>query len=82
MATVTEVQVLEPYKVRLTFRNGTVKVVDLEPMLWGPLFEPLRDPTRFRQVRVDAELGTIAWPNGADICPDTLYKTPAVRSLS
>jgi hypothetical protein len=37
------------------------------------VFEPLRDPQYFRQLRVDPELRTIAWPNEADIAPETLY---------
>ena len=37
------------------------------------LFEPLRlDPDLFGQVKVDEELGTITWPNGADLVPDAL----------
>jgi hypothetical protein len=70
---------LTGYTVRLTFTDGTRKDIDLEPYLRGPIFEPLRDPARFRQVAVDPELGTIVWPNGADICPDVLYhgRTPA-----
>jgi len=37
------------------------------------VFAPLRDPAYFAQVRVDPELGTVAWPNGADLDPDVLY---------
>jgi hypothetical protein len=37
------------------------------------MFEPLQELGLFRQVRLDAELGTIAWPNGADIAPEALY---------
>jgi hypothetical protein len=39
----------------------------------GGVFGPLETPEFFRQVSVDNELGTIAWPNGADFCPDMLY---------
>jgi Protein of unknown function (DUF2442) len=49
-------------------------VVDLAPYLsFQGIFEPLRDPAYFAQVRVDPELGTVAWPNGADLDPDVLY---------
>ena len=76
---VTDVAVLDGFRVRLTFTDGAEKEVDLEPYLNGPIFEPLKDTARFREISVDQELGTIVWPNGADICPDVLYhgRSPA-----
>jgi hypothetical protein len=71
---------LKGFNVHLGFTDGTERAVDLEPYLRGPIFEPLRqNPELFRSVQVDEELGTIGWPNGADICPDVLYEslTPA-----
>jgi hypothetical protein len=69
------VEALEPFRVRLQFTNGTAREVDLAVYLRGPVFEPIRnDPAVFRSVRVDPELGTIVWPNGADIDPDVLYR--------
>jgi Protein of unknown function (DUF2442) len=66
---------LEGFCVRLEFTDGTQKDVDLEPYLHGPIFSSIReDPQAFRAVRVDAEAGTIAWSNGADIDPDVLYR--------
>ena len=60
--------------LRLVFDDGTMREIDLEAELWGPVFEPLRhDSELFRQVRVDEELGTIVWPNGADMDPDVLH---------
>ncbi len=38
------------------------------------VFEPLRDLDSFRQVRVEPDIGTTTWPNGADLCPDVLYE--------
>jgi Protein of unknown function (DUF2442) len=67
------VEALECYILRLGFSDGTSRDVDLEPELWGPIFEPLRDSETFRQVVVDHELGTIVWPNGADVDPDVLH---------
>ena len=71
---VTGVRVLARYVVELRFADREVRVIDLEPLLWGPMFEALvRDYSLFRQVRVDPKAGTIGWPNGADISPRTLY---------
>lgn len=67
------VRPLEGYTVELLLTDGTRKAVDLGPYLRGPVFEPLlRDPSLFRAVAVDASLGTIVWPNGADLDPDVL----------
>jgi len=80
MVRIRSVVPLEDFKVRLGFTDDTERVIDLTPYLKGPVFEPLKqDREAFRSVRVDDELGTIVWPNGADICPDVLYEslTPA-----
>ena len=72
---VTRVRVLARYVIELSFADDTVRVIDLEPLLWGPMFEPLtNDYELFRQVSVDPEAGTIVWPNGADLSPRTLYQ--------
>jgi len=71
---VTDVRVLARYVVELTFADGSERVIDLEPLLWGPMFEPLlADYELFRQVTVDPDAGTVVWPNGADISPRTLF---------
>jgi hypothetical protein len=67
--------------VHLRFSDGTERDVDLEPYMVGPVFEPLHDPARFGEVAVDPDLGTIVWPNGADVCPDVLYHGRAPASL-
>ena len=78
---VANVRVLLRYVVELDFADGETRVIDLEPFLWGEMFDPLgADYELFRQVRVDPEAGTIVWPNGADLSPRTLYaeSKPAV----
>ncbi|OAI20661.1 hypothetical protein A1359_02815 [Methylomonas lenta] len=70
---VTDVETLENYELKLTFNNGVTGVVDLSNALWGEMFEPLSDPLLFRQIRLDPELGTVSWPNGADLAPEFLY---------
>lgn len=69
---VVRADVLSGFVVRLEFDDGFIREIDLEPELWGPMFEPLRDPKVFRQLRVDPEIGTIVWPNGADLAPEFL----------
>jgi len=65
---------LGDYRLQLRFDDGVEGVVDLAPHLsFRGVFEPFRDPTYFAQVRVDRELGTVTWPNGADLDPDVLY---------
>jgi hypothetical protein len=60
------------YNVHVRFEDGTGAVVDLSYLVdYGGVFEPLRDPAYFRQLR--AEAGTIVWPSEADIAPETLY---------
>jgi hypothetical protein len=74
---VTAVEVMAERTVRLAFNDGTERVVDLAPFLWGPVFEPIAsDDELFARVRVDAELGTIVWPNGADLAPEALRDAP------
>lgn len=71
---VKQVEVLSGFTVRLTFTDGTTRVIDLDSYLRGPVFERIRiEPGLFAEVRVDPEAGTIVWPNGADIDPDVLY---------
>jgi hypothetical protein len=61
------------YRLTVSFEDGTAREIDLEPELWGEMFEPLRDLETFRAFRVDRELSTIVWPNGADLAPEFLY---------
>jgi hypothetical protein len=80
---VVEVRLLERYRVFLRFDDGVQGELDLEPLLdpFDGVFEPLRDHARFREIFVDSG-GTIAWPNGADIAPETLYTLVSGRPLS
>lgn len=74
MREITEVTVLDGFEVRLVFDDGSTRTLDLEPLLRGPIFASIKgDRSLFAQVRVDAELGTIVWPNGADMDADVLH---------
>ena len=77
---VKSVKPLQGFCVKLYFTDGSTKEIDLTRYLSGPIFECIRnDPAEFKKIAVDQELGTIVWPNGADVCPDVLYhgRTPA-----
>ena len=74
-ARVRAVTTLTGKRVRMEFTTGEIREIDLAPYLHGPVFEIIRnDPNAFRSLYVDSELGTIVWPNGADIDPDVLYE--------
>lgn len=62
------------YVVWVRFRDGTEGEIDLEPELWGRVFEPLADPDEFKRLTLDSELNTLVWPNGADFAPEFLYQ--------
>ncbi len=65
---------LDGYRVYLKFEDGVEGVVDLATQLsFRGVFEPLRDLSYFQLVRVDPDLGTVTWPNRADLDPDVLY---------
>ena len=72
MDRVVEVVPLANYRLQVRFDDGLQGIVSLEDELYGPVFEPLRDPKFFAQVSID-EYGAICWPNGADLAPDALY---------
>lgn len=71
---ITDVAVLEHGVLRLTFADGLDGEVDVLDRMHGPVFEAARTEDGFAQVSVDAESGTIVWPGGADLAPDTLYE--------
>ena len=70
---IASVRLIDDRRVELTLTDGRKKQVDLEPLLHGPIFDPIRESDEmFAKVRVDPEFGTLVWPNGADMCPDVL----------
>jgi Protein of unknown function (DUF2442) len=73
---VKSVAVVAPHTLKLQFEDGVTQTVDFEPVLRGKLYGPLRDVKLFNQVRIDPEIRTIVWPNGADFDPATLHDWP------
>ncbi len=74
---VRDFQILGPYTLRVRFDDDLEQVINFEPVLAGRLFRPLRDLNVFNQVRLDPEVHTLVWPNGADFDPATLHDWPA-----
>jgi hypothetical protein len=71
---VVDARITAPFRIEVTFDDGLVRSIDLESELWGPMFEPLKDPEYFARMAVDQDAGTIVWPNGADFAPEFLYE--------
>ena len=67
---------LPPYGLQLKFDDGLERVVDLENILEGQIYGPLRDEKLFSKVVVDPEIRTVTWPNGADFDPTVLHDWP------
>jgi hypothetical protein len=78
MRRVTNVEAKPEYTLAVTFDDGTHGEVCLADRLFGPMFEPLKDPEFFAQARVD-EFGAVCWPNDADLAPDALYRKIAAH---
>lgn len=73
---VTDFQVVGPHRLRVVFRDGMVREIDLRPVLAGSLCGPLRHQSLFNQLRLDPEVHALVWPNGADCDPAALHAWP------
>jgi predicted acylesterase/phospholipase RssA len=71
---ITEAAVVRHGVLRLAFADGTKGELDVLERMRGPVFDRARTPEGFTQVAVDIETGTVVWPGGADLAPDTLYE--------
>jgi Protein of unknown function (DUF2442) len=72
LPTVIRAEYHEEYRIHLVFNDGAESTVDFSAWLQGPMFEPLRDREYFQRFFIEG--GTVTWPNGADIAPETLYE--------
>ena len=71
-------EIVGPYTLAVTFTDGTRQQIDFRPVLRGAIFGALQDLATFNSVRLDQEVGTLTWPNGADFDPATLHDWPEV----
>lgn len=74
---VIEAQYVSGYRIEIVFNTGLRKIVDFSHWLRGPVFEPLKNRAEFRKFFITG--GSVCWPNGADIAPETLF---SVRGVS
>ena len=73
---VSSFEITGPYRLRLAFQDGLVRMIDFRPILEGELYGPLRDLDTFNAVSLDQEAHTVIWPNGADFDPAILHDWP------
>ena len=71
---VQEAKYLHDYVIWVKFNDGTEGEIDLKDELYGEIFEPLKDIQKFKSFKVEPEIGTIVWENGADLAPEFLYQ--------
>jgi len=72
LPSVTHAEYRGGYSIQVTFNDGKSGTIDFVRWLEGPIFEPLKDSEYFQRFFLDG--GTVSWPNGADIAPETLYE--------
>ena len=69
-------EIISPYTLRVRFDDSTEQTINFQPVLVGELYGPLRELAMFNQVKIDPEVKTLVWPNGADFDPATLHDWP------
>jgi len=81
---VTHVRYLGGHRLELAFADGVVGQIDLANVILGKggVFAPLEDPTYFAKVAVNADIGTIVWPNDVDLDPEVLYGLVTGKTIS
>lgn len=80
---VVEARAIAPHRVFLRFDDGTSGELDLNRLIaFDGVFAALTSPERFAELRINPDTGTISWPNGADIAPETLYEALRAQRIS
>jgi uncharacterized protein DUF2442 len=80
LPTVVEAEYSGDFKIRLVFNDGLEGTIDFADWLTGPVFEPLKDREYFARFFLDG--GTVSWPNGADIAPETLHERAKANAVA
>lgn len=66
-------EIVGPFRLRVTFDDSTDQTIDFRPIIAGEIYEPLGELDFFNRVKIDPEVHTLVWPNGADFDPATLH---------
>jgi len=77
---VTRFTIVGPYTLLIQFDDQSEQTIDFRPVLAGELYRPLIDLKVFNQVKLDTEVHTLVWPNGADFDPATLHDWPQLEA--
>ena len=77
LPSVVEAEHCGEFRLRVVFNDGSENTIDFSRWFEGPMFEALKVPTFFIRYFIDG--GTVTWPNGADVAPETLYAVPGRR---
>ena len=75
---VTAFRIVGPYTLEVSFDDGLSRTIDFQPVLRGELLGSLRDQALFDSVKIDRDVHTLVWPNGADFDPESLHDWPEV----
>lgn len=73
---VVSFEIVAPHTLKVCFDDDTTQTIDFRPVLSGELYSPLNDVNVFNGVKIDPEVHTLVWPNGADFDPETLHDWP------
>ena len=73
MKRIVEAKPLPNYRLFVRFEDGAKGEVDLSSMVGNGVFASWKDQAVFSRVSIDSATGTVTWPDGIDLCPDTLY---------
>lgn len=71
---IQKIRYISGYNYHIRFTDNREGVVDFKPFLWGEAFKSVKDKDFFKQAFIDKTAGTITWPNGVDLAPETLYQ--------
>jgi len=73
MHKIIAVKPLEKFKIEVNFEDGVKGCIDLSKLIGKGVFAAIKDPNKFRKVGIDPQTHTVCWPNGIDLCPDSIY---------